>query len=345
MKTIQAGVGGFGRYWVDHLNGYPGLELVALVDTDPLALAAAGKITGLKPQALFASLDEALAAVPAELLVCITPPAYHRAHVTAALEAGLDVIVEKPLALNMEDARAMADAASQHGRLVAVSQNYRYRPAPWTMRRLVEQGALGELGQLRLDFYKGWHFDETNFRRHMPDVLLADMAIHHFDLMRFISGQNAVSVHGRSWNPPWSDNAGDASVNLTFTLSNGARFVYSASWVAQGDFADWNGNWLIEGDGGSVTYNQGRLELRRALGQYQAELVPELHVSGPAVMDQAYVIADMIAARQESRQPRTSIHDNLHSLAMVLAAVEAVRSGEETSITVNREQETINAKH
>jgi predicted dehydrogenase len=300
--------------------------LVALVDVDPLALAAAGRISGLPHEAWFGSLDEALGTAVADALVCATPPALHRAHVTAGLAAGLDVIVEKPLALTMEDGQAIAAAAEQYGRLVAVAQNYRYRPATWTMAQLVGQGAIGALGQVRLDFYKGWHFADSDFRRRMDDVLLADMAIHHFDLLRFISGQDAVAVHGRSWNPPWSDNAGDTSANLTFTLTDGARFVYNASWAAQGDFADWNGNWLIEGDGGSITYSNGELVLRRALGEYQVEIVPDVQVMGPPQLDQAAVVSDMIAARAEGRRPSTSVQDNLNSLGMVLAAVEAARS-------------------
>jgi predicted dehydrogenase len=333
MRVIQAGVGGWGRHWVDVLSGFRDIELVALVDVDPLALAAAGRIGGLGREAWFGSLDEALETAVADVLVCVTPPALHRAHVTAGLAAGLDVIVEKPLALTMRDGQAIAAAAERHGRLVAVAQNYRYRPATWTMAQLVREGAIGKLGQVRLDFYKGWHFADGDFRRRMDDVLLADMAIHHFDLLRFISGQDALTVHGRSWNPPWSDNAGDTSANLTFTLGNGAHFVYNASWAAQGDFADWNGNWLIEGDGGSITYSSGELVLRRALGDYQAEIVPDVHSTGPAYLDQAAVVADMIAARAAGRQPSTSVRDNLNSLAMVLAAVEAVRN--ETGQQVN----------
>lgn len=326
MKVIQAGVGGFGRHWIDVLSGLPEVELVALVDIDPLALATAGRSSGLGREAWFSNLDEALATAEADMLVCVTPPALHRAHVTAGLAAGLDVIVEKPLALTMEDGLAIAAAAEQYGRLVAVAQNYRYRPATWTMAQLVRTGAIGALGQVRLDFYKGWHFTDNDFRRRMDDVLLADMAIHHFDLLRFISRQDAVDVHGRSWNPPWSDNAGDTSANLTFTLGNGGRFVYNASWAAQGDFADWNGNWLVEGDGGSITYSNGELVLRRALGHYQAEIVPDVQVAGPPYLDQAAVVMDMIAARTEGRRPSTHVQDNLNSLAMVLAAVEAARS-------------------
>ena len=334
MKIIQIGVGGFGRYWLEQVVEYPGIELAALVDIDDAALDEAAQRSGVPADGQFKSLEAALAAVDADLLLCVTPPAVHKEHTTAAMRAGLDVIVEKPLATNMADALAMAEVARQTGRLMAVSQQYRYRPVTWALNRQVQNGAIGELGQARLDFYKGWYFDDSDFRRTMPDPLLADMAIHHFDLLRFITGLEATSVRGESWNPPWSENEGDTSVNVTFTMNNGARFVYNASWVAQGDFADWNGNWLLEGDEGSLRLSGNDCEWRMASGRYQTEAPQLVRLSGPPLEGQAYVLADMMAARKERRQPATSVFDNLHSLAMVMAAREAVLSGQKVEIAV-----------
>lgn len=325
MKVIQVGVGGFGGYWLRMLNEYPGIELAAIVDVDSGTIDEGAQVSGLSPQACFKDLNQALDEVAADALVCVSPPLYHRAHTIAAMEAGLDVICEKPVAVDIEDARAMAQTARDTGRTMAVSQNYRYRPVTWTMQRYVAAGELGALGQISLDFYKGWFFDSKNFRRTMDHVLLSDMSIHHFDLMRFISGLQAVSVKGESWNPPWSKNSGDTSVSLTFTLENGARFVYTASWCAQGDFSDWNGNWLLEGDQGSLHYRDGALHFNYAPKRYQAQESRSVIQVGPPLLDQAYVLADFMAAREEKRQPLTSIFDNLSSLAMVAAARKAVR--------------------
>jgi predicted dehydrogenase len=332
MKVMQIGYGLFGRWWAPQVLEFPGMELVALVDANGAALQEAQELTGLPQAAFFDDLDEALEAVEADVLLCVTPPNFHRAHTTAAMRAGLDVIVEKPLALDMADAQAMADVARETGRLMAVSQNYRYRPQTWTMQREVQKGAIGEIGQIRLDFYKGWYFEKENFRYLMPDPLLMDMAIHHFDLLRFITGLEATSVSGSSWNPPWSENAGDSSVNLTFTLNNGARFVYNASWVAQGDFADWNGNWLIDGSAGSLRLAGNDVEWRQAIGKYQTAEPVLIRPMGPPLQNMAYVLADMMAARAEGRPPATSVFDNLKSLGMVLAAREAVHSGERVEI-------------
>ena len=332
MKVIQIGCGLFGRWWTPNVVEFPGIELVALVDSNERALEDANEVGGLPEERLFTGLEDALSAVPADVLLCVTPPSMHRAHTTAAMEAGLDVIVEKPLALTMEDAQAIVQTAEKTGRLVAVSQNYRFRHPAWTLRREVQAGAVGQIGQIRLDFYKGWYFDSSNFRKQMDDVLLLDMAVHHFDMLRFITGLEAIGVHGDSWNPPWSENAGDSSLNLTFTLNNGARFVYSASWVAQGDFADWNGNWLIDGDRGSLQLLHDEVFYREAVGHYQTKEPVPVRPSAPPLQNMAYVLADMMAARQEGRQPAVSVADNVRSLGMALAAQEAVRTGDHLAI-------------
>jgi predicted dehydrogenase len=335
MKAIQIGVGGFGRHWVRLLSEFPGIALVALVDVDEKTLIESANVANVAADRCFNKLSEALEAVTVDSLVCVTPPIFHRQHVTQAMEAGLDVICEKPLATNLEDALAIARKSRQTGRLVAVSQNYRYRPLTWTMQRLLQQGEIGEIGQVTLDFYKGWPFDSADFRRTMAQPLLADMAIHHFDLFRFVTELEAVTVRGESWNPPWSTNSGDTSVAVTFVLENGARFVYIASWCAQGDFSDWNGNWLLEGHSGSLHYRQNALTLNYAPQRYQVSDSQIVRQVGPPMLDQSYVLGDLMAARREGRQPRTNVFDNLRSLAMVMASIEAVETGQSVPVSNN----------
>ena len=332
MKVIQVGVGGFGAHWLRLLNDYPGIKLAALVDIDSETLEKASQFAGVTTGACFADLETAVDQVQADALICVSPPVYHRQHTITAMKAGLDVICEKPLAINMADAVAMAQYAKDNKRLFAVSQNYRYRPVTWTMHKLIANGEIGELGQINLDFYKGWFFTTKDFRRTMDHPLLSDMGIHHFDLLRYITGSEALTVRGESWNPPWSKNEGDTSVSLTFTLENNGRFIYSASWCAQGDFADWNGNWLLEGELGSIRYRDGALSLNQTNDQYQVQESRDVPLEGPPVQNQSYVLADFMAARDENRQPLTSIFDNLGSLAMVDAAREAVNSGERVQI-------------
>ncbi len=328
MRIIHVGVGGFGAHWANILANHEDADVVALVDINKEAIEAVQALHGYEDAICFDSLTGALEAVDADMVLCVTPPSKHLEQATEAMEAGLDVLVEKPLAGNLADCLAIVEAAERTGRTVAVCQNYRYKPEMQTVAGLVHAGEIGEVGQIRLDFYKGHYFDESNFRRTMPSPIIVDMAIHHFDLLRYITGQEPVTIEGRSWNPSWSDNAGDTSVALHMMLDNDAHFAYNASWCAQGDFADWNGNWLIEGDKGSIEYSQGVISLRRATEQYLTEKPQTIRIKNPKQNSQVAILSDFMSAVEAGTKPMTAVTDNLRSISAVFAALEATERQE-----------------
>jgi len=84
--------------------------------------------------------DPAVAAV-----VIATPAAQHAAQVRQALEAGKDVFVEKPMALQVEEARSLVNLAEQRGRILMVGHLLRYHPAVQKIKELVDGGKLGKL--------------------------------------------------------------------------------------------------------------------------------------------------------------------------------------------------------
>jgi predicted dehydrogenase len=230
------------------------------------------------------------------------------------------------MAASLDDCVAMLQATRETGRTFAVSQNYRYQPDMQTMARLVRQGAIGQVGQVKLDFYKGFYFDVGNFRRTMSNPLIVDMSIHHFDLLRFVTGLEPLAVRGEAWNPPWSKNEGDTSASLRFTMDNGARVVYSASWCAQGDFCNWNGNWLIEGDKGSILYRDGEITLNHADGRYKVSSSETIEPEEMPATAQSFVLTHFVESVQNGTRPETFVADNLRSIAMVFASVEAVQT-------------------
>src|SRR5438270_12650196 len=77
MRVIQAGVGGFGTSWLYALRECEGFEYVALVDPSPEALANASKITGVPAERRFTSVETAIAKVPADGLIDVTPAPCH----------------------------------------------------------------------------------------------------------------------------------------------------------------------------------------------------------------------------------------------------------------------------
>jgi len=326
MRFIQVGVGGFGTNWVRCLMENRNATLVALVDVKPDALAKACRIGGYDETICFRTLHDALQNVEADAVVCATPPDCHRKPVIEAMKAGLDVISEKPMAHGPADSKAILTAARNTRRACVVSQNYRYKPVPLTLAGLVRRGRIGEIGQVKIDFYMGHDFG-GGFRHEMDFPLLIDMSIHHFDLIRFITGLNAVSVRGEAWNPPWSNYKGQCSSSLAFQMENGARVIYNASWCAKGQFCNWDGNWQIEGGKGSITYRDEQITLHAVPGLYKPTEARTIPVKGPRLTGQQFVLNDFIKAVTQGRRPCTDVYDNIQSVAMVFSAVKAVRTG------------------
>ena len=338
MRFIQVGVGGFGRGWVQRLTDNPSVEVVALVDVNQTALTAARRIGNYGKEICFSTLAEALKNVKADALVCVTPPEFHKQCVVQAMKAGLDVITEKPMADTLANCMSILRTSRNTGRTCAVSQNYRYKPETWTLARLVESGRIGDIGQVKIDFYKGHDFG-GGFRHEMDYPLLIDMAIHHFDLVRFVAGLNALSVRGEAWNPTWSNYKGDSSSSLVFEMENDARVVYNASWCAKGQFCGWDGNWQIEGSKGSMSYEDGKISLYDVPELYKVTGAETVPAKGPENIGPEYVLNDFICSVKDARPPKTDVFDNIHSIAMVFAAVKAVRTGKRIPVLDKRVQQ------
>ena len=331
MKFVHVGVGGFGELWGRVLSSNPAAEVVGLVDVNAAALREACDAGGYSGEIAFPSLAAALEKVAADAVVLSTPPACHGRDAIAAMQAGLDVITEKPMADSMPTCRAILKASEETGRTCVVSQNYRYTAAMWTLADVMRSGRLGAIGQVKLDFFKGVDF-KGGFRHEMPYPLIVDMSIHHFDLIRFITGLDAVKVSGAAWNPFWSNYKGDCSSTALFEMNGGVRLLYNASWCAKGDFCDWNGNWQIECEKGTVTYRNGEIRVYHVPGLYEVERTEVIPHTPPPVQGQAYILDEFMRCVKARQPPGTVVRDNIRSIAMVFAAARAMQSGRKIAL-------------
>jgi len=320
-RVLQVGVGGFGKNWVRVLSESSDVELVGIADVSREALDAAREKHKLDEDVCHTSLDEALSELRPDIVVCVTPPDFHREVAEAALAAGAHVLTEKPMAGSMEDARAMSEAADAAGRRLAVAQSYRYGRAARTMQDLVKTRRVGKPGAFAVEFFRGPRM-EGNFRRHMPYPLTIDMSVHHYDLMRAILGLDPVWTFARAFNPPWSWFDGAASVCQTIGFEGDLVGTYSASWCSQGLETQWPGEWRIECSEGVIVWKNDLVQAGSS-----ADKLEEVALVEKGAVGLPGELAEFLAAIEEGREPETSAHDNLKSLAMVFGTVEAAESG------------------
>ncbi|PYO86486.1 MAG: gfo/Idh/MocA family oxidoreductase, partial [Gemmatimonadetes bacterium] len=221
MKRLKIGVIGAGAWGRNHVRTVAGLaegELAAVCDTDQKVRERLSRqypgalVTGDVP-ALLGAVDAVIVASPATT---------HAAVAQQVLEAGKPVLVEKPFALNVRDAEAVAKQGAQRGIPVLAGHLLVYHPAVQRLRELVQTGELGKvfylyglrvnLGQVRKDENALWSFGP-----------------HDVSVALYLLGEEPVRVaaHGKSYLQPAIEDV----VFLTMEFASGVLAHVQLSWL------------------------------------------------------------------------------------------------------------------
>jgi predicted dehydrogenase len=184
-------------------------ELVGLVEPNPARLAVhlnrlseagldvATVITGPPDD-----LERVLKETDADRVIITSPDYTHAELIVRSLDAGVDVVVEKPLTINPESTRRIAEAVGRTGRQVVVTHNYRYSPRNSALKKLIKDGSIGTPLSVTFewvldtahgaDYFRRWHRDKAN-----SGGLLIHKASHHFDLVNWWLSDSPEQVYAR----------------------------------------------------------------------------------------------------------------------------------------------------
>jgi len=158
MQTIEVGLIGYGlagrAFHAPVIRAVPGMHLAAILQRT--GNEAAEKYPDVR---IVPSMDELLAIREIRLVVIATPNDTHYPLAMQCLEAGRDVVVDKPFTTTLEEAKSLVEFAKQRGRLITVYQNRRYDGDFQAIRRLVAEGTLGRIVRF-----------ETNYDRFRPQL-------------------------------------------------------------------------------------------------------------------------------------------------------------------------------
>lgn len=314
-------MGGMGRaWWKSVVRHSPDFDLVGIVDILPKPLNEAGDELGIPQDRRFTSLEAALEHIQADAVLTVTPPAVHVEHARLAFARGLHLLTEKPIADNLENAKLMVELARRAGKQLLVAQNYRYSQVMQRLKHVIDERPLGELGHGHIDFYIPADFTGT-FRETMQYPLLVDMAIHHLDLIRFVTARNITRVTARTFRPGWSWYQHHPGLKMLLELEGGIPFSYSGDWTAKGRFTSWNGTWRLQCAQGSIHVEQDQITLARC-EKWPRELHQEpVQIPGTPMNGQAELLRRFAEAIRTNTPGPTSGQDNLWSFAAVIAGV------------------------
>jgi predicted dehydrogenase len=326
LAIIQVGAGMWGRSWAEVVARARGFRLAAIVDGAQPAREWATTEVGVPA---FASFDEALDEVSADAVLLVSPPSTHRPLTEAALARGLHVVTEKPSALDLADAQAMVDAGARAGLHVVVAQNYRFRRQSRALQQLVADGSLGRLLGIRIACRRDTRnsfITPGDWRSRMAHPYLIDMAIHHVDMLRMITGLEIAEVDARGWHVPDHAFEREPTVEALITIADGTPVAYEGTFVAAGAKTSWNGDWELVGADARATWTGGVVNPLRGTVTLERYGKPPVRVALPVLpaLDRVGVLDELRRAVIEGREPEVSAADNLRTFAAVLAIARSI---------------------
>lgn len=221
LQGVVVGLGTMGSYHLRVLAALPDVELVALVDPSRDRRDAAARwAPGARA---FASLEEALGVTQPDFACLSAPVADLPGLAAETIAAGVALLVEKPLALSVDEAVQVVRAAEAAGVPLTVGHVERFNPAVVDLRRRLQAGAGGHIYQIHAR-----RLSPFPARESMTGVAL-DLATHDLDVIRTLTGSEVTRVHAETARRPGS--RVEDLVSASLRLDSGTAAVLETNWV------------------------------------------------------------------------------------------------------------------
>jgi UDP-N-acetyl-2-amino-2-deoxyglucuronate dehydrogenase len=255
LCMIRFGLLGCGRIAKRHSdllggNHIKGASLAAVCDSNR---ARADAIAAKFSVPVHYELDEFLDRTDVDAVAVLTPSGMHPAHVIACARAGKHVVVEKPMALRLQDADDMIRACDQAGVKMFIVKQNRFNVPVVKAREALDAGRFGKLilGTVRVRWCRDQaYYDQDSWRGTWAydGGVLTNQASHHVDMLEWFFG-DVVSVHARATTALARVETEDTAV-ATLKFRNGALGIIEATTAARP--TDLEGSLSILGEGGTV---------------------------------------------------------------------------------------------
>jgi predicted dehydrogenase len=334
LRYIQIGTGRWGAQWcsrfLPRLAEMGKAVAVAAVDVVPENLRNAQEHLKLPAERCYVNAEKAFAEHEADFAVIVVPPAFHERMIDLALANDMDILCEKPIADSMAGCCRVYRKVKASGRKMAVTMSHRFDQDKQTLQREIHSGKHGAL-----NYVVGrntWNCRKTGtwgkFRHEMADPLLIEGTVHHFDILRALTGANASTVYAATWNPTWGEYAGDSNGMVTMVMENGVKALYEGNKTSATQLNGWTSDYF------RAECAQGTLELDNRRLRVMSDLSGERVTIDKPLAEQAVwmnawlaeMFCDWVVGERVDHP--THLDDNLQCAALLFAAVESAHKGE-----------------
>lgn len=308
--TLKAGIVGCGGIAKAHIDGYQqnGIEIVALTDLSMGAAKATAENLDNKAE-VFTNAEELIDSGKVDLISICTPPVAHADVAVYALQKGVHVLCEKPLAHNLKDAEKIREATEKSNAKFMVAFRHRFLPATQKMKEFIDSGKLGKT-VLFLNEFCGPAFameDKWFCKKGIAGGgCMLDTSAHSVDLFRYLFGE--VVEHHAVMHQHFANTDVEDCAILTLKSADGTLGSLTSGFVVGGGRARVD----ISGQAGRLVYEYGSEMRYYSLEKKEWESI-EIEVSGGFDIE----IALFVYAIKNNTAVPVGIEDGIRCLEII----------------------------
>ncbi|MDR2686645.1 MAG: Gfo/Idh/MocA family oxidoreductase [Oscillospiraceae bacterium] len=329
---------GCGRVSPEHIRAARGngLEIAGLCDISPESLAGNLGREQLDDVPVYENYKDLLRGAKPELCAIATPSGYHAQMALDCLEAGAHVIVEKPIAMNLADARAIRELAKRRGLTVCNNLQNRFNPAVQALRKAVEVGRFGHLYSASMQLR--WHRGDDYYRsaawrgtRALDGGCMMNQGIHGIDLVNWMLGGRPKRVTALTATVARGIECED--LGLALVEYPGALASIECTTLrhpaAEEEVLEFSGERGVARLGGTAGHVVETWRFDGAPADEEA-VMRRLHGANPESVyghGHSLLYADVLRAIAEKRPPLSDAVAGTGALGIILGAYESARTG------------------
>lgn len=326
FRILLVGLGNRGRMWGRIIAAGAETEFAGIVDTDAKRIETFCADHG--PLPAFGDLKTAIAETRPDAVLLVTPPGGHLAQSRIIFEAGIPLLAEKPLTLDMKEAQEIVTAAEDAGVPLSVGLNFRYLSVSQGIKTLVAEKRFGDPNFAIFNYKRNrdwWRPGMNTYPQTMEHPMMLEQSVHHLDLIRYCYGLEVEEISCRNWNPPWSVYKHDANVSCQMTMEGGMEVHYVGTWT--GGWNQLKFEWRTDCPEGVILQRELFSDLVTAATEDVEPTPVAIPDCVPFVDDSAALLdAFRLAIRNKTALPCTGA-DHLETLAVCFAAIESHETG------------------
>jgi predicted dehydrogenase len=317
VKQLNIGVIGLGEIGAIHCDALlqiPQAKLLAVADIDEAKAKQIAKQTGAQP---YQDYKELLARNDIDAVIIATPDHLHKEPCVAAAKAGKHILVEKPLAMTLEDSKDILGAVEKANVKLMVGFTLRFFPQYQHAKASIEKGELGKLISL---FARRTNLISQSQRLKGRTGVLFFLGIHDFDVLRWMVGAEAKEIYCLSTKHDRSSYTVEDETFTTIRFGNGVIACAHIGWcMPEGHPTGFDFKLDITGTNGLLNLDM----VRQGVEKHVAGHTSFPPMSSPLIAEDRSFID---AVLYDKDVPVTG-EDGLQAVQMTLAALESIKTG------------------